>query len=32
LIERPQIRREVLELTDGATPAGEAIARLERSN
>jgi len=31
LIERPQIRREILELTDGATPVEEAIERLHRN-
>lgn len=30
LIERPQIRREVLELTDGETSAAEAVRRLQR--
>lgn len=30
LIERPQIRREVLELTNGTIPAEEAVGRLER--
>lgn len=30
LIDHPEIRREVLELTDGPTPADEAVARLER--
>ncbi|MHA6646120.1 SDR family oxidoreductase [Mesorhizobium sp. A623] len=31
LIERPQIRCEVLELTDGETPAAEAVLRLQRT-
>lgn len=30
LIERPQIRREIVELTDGTTPADEAVSRLQR--